>query len=159
LSFRLRHFKWVWLAGVVSLAAVAALNSAEKKATREAQAVANESVGRVRQSCGNRDLKFVFDWGPYRDLDYTVGGRSREEALRLAGDRANRVANAFIAVCSDPKYREGISQLSEVRLAPHEDARNFRIELKRQGNRMQAEFGAFGMSATEDLTAEVRSQF
>jgi len=143
----------------LSLAAFAALNSAEKKAVKEAQSVANETAGRVKQACGNPSLRFDMDWGPYKELDYTVGGFSRDQAMRHAGERANRVGNAMIAVCSDLKYKEALSHLTQVRLSPNSEERNFRIDFAREGETLQARFGAFGVLSDEDLTAEIRKQF
>lgn len=152
----------------MSLAGVAALNSAEKKATRDAQAVADETSARVKKACGNESLRFTVDWTGYKDLDYTTGGFSREKAMRNAGDRADRVGNAMIAVCANlgnsgdakvAKIKDAISHLKEVRFSPQNDEKNFRIELSRQGDTLQARFGAFGVAADEDLTAEVRKQF
>lgn len=150
---------------VVSLAAFATLNSGERKAAREAQTIANETASRVIKACGNPELHFSFDWRGYKELDYTTGGFTREETIKKAGDRANRVGNALIAVCinlgksGDGRLKDAISHLKEVRFTPQVDEKNFRIDLSRQGEILQARFGAFGVSADEDLMAEVRRQF
>jgi hypothetical protein len=154
-----------WIGGIllslaISLAAFAALNSAERKATHEAQAVAKETAERVRQTCGNPKLEFVFNWFAFKDLDYTRGGISRVEAMKKAGDRANRIGNAIVALCHEsPKLKESLSHVTTIRLAPHDEATNFRIDISRQDETLQAQFGAFGEVATQDLIGDIRKQF
>lgn len=147
----------------ISFAALAALNTAERKAAREAQTVADETAGRVMKACGNERFKFDFDWTGFKELDYTVGGFSREEAIRRAGDRANRIGNAMIAVCGNPqalKAKAGLSALTQVRLTPQTDEKNFRIDFQRLDSAtLLARFGAFGVNVGEDLTAEIRKLF
>jgi hypothetical protein len=156
---RLSRIVWFGACFTLSLAAFAALNAHEKKATKEAQIIANEAVDRVKKACGNSSLKFVFEWQAFKELDYTVGGISRDEAMRRAGDRANRVGNAMIAVCSDPAKKLALSQIREVHLAPQDEAKNFFFEFARQGDLLQIKFGAFGVIATQDLTAEIKKLF
>jgi hypothetical protein len=154
-----------WIGGVmfslaISLAAVAALNSTERKATHEAQAVAKETAERVRKACGNPKFEFVFDWFAFKDLDYTRGGVSRPEAMKKAGSRANRIGNAVIALCAEsPKLKESLSHLTTIRLAPHDETTNFRIDISRQDETLQAQFGAFGEIVTQDLIGDIRKQF
>lgn len=146
----------------ISLAAFSALNVAEKKAAREAQEVADETAGRVKHACGNAKFDFVFDWLGFKDLDYTVGGFRREEVMKRAGDRANQVGNAMIAICGNPQYagtKEAISRITAVRLSPQSEEKNFRIDFSRQDGVLFARFGAFGVMVNEDLTAEIRKQF
>ncbi|MFL5815673.1 MAG: hypothetical protein ACJ763_19040 [Bdellovibrionia bacterium] len=144
----------------ISLAAVAALNSVERKATHEAQAVAKETAERVRKTCGNSKLEFQFDWFAFKDLDYTRGRMTRPEAMKMAGSRANRIGNAVIALCAEsPKLKESLSHLTTIRLAPHDEAANFRIDVSRQDETLQAQFGAFGEVVTQDLIGDIRKQF
>ena len=143
---------------IVSWAAFA-LSSADRKSIKASESEAAETVSRIKEACGNKTLKFTFAWEGYRELDYTVGGMARDRVLSFAGDRANRVGNAMIALCSEPKLKEALSSVTEIRFAPQGEALEFHYQMSREGNRIDVRFGAFGVAANQDLTAELRKLY
>jgi hypothetical protein len=150
---------WVVAVSLLSWAAFA-LNSSDRKSIKSSESEAVETVSRVKETCGNKALKFSFDWQGYGDLDYTVGGVPRAQALSFAGERANRVGNAIIALCrEDPKWKAALSSITEIRFSPQSEAREFRYLMTREGDRIDVRYGAFGAAADQDLLAELRKLY